>query len=41
MTSAVDGTGNELSGGIVSALLAAGFGLALWRDVRLRRFARS
>lgn len=36
---AVDGTGGDLSGGIVSALLAAGFGLALWREVHGRRYA--
>jgi hypothetical protein len=31
-----DGTGNPLSGGLVSALLAAAFGTALWRELRRR-----
>ena len=36
-----DGTGNPLSGGLVSALLAAAFVVALWRELRAQRVVRS
>jgi HAAS len=39
VTGHYDGTGNPLSGGLVSALLAAAFGTALWRELRRRRIA--
>ena len=38
-TGSGSGTGGDLSGGIVAALLACGFGLALWREFRDRRYA--
>ena len=37
LTGHYDGTGNPLSGGLVSALLAAVFALALWRELRTPR----
>lgn len=39
VTGHYDGTGNPLSGGAVSMILAAAFGTALWREVRRRRLA--
>jgi hypothetical protein len=36
-----DGTGNPLSGGIVSAFLSLAFGAALWRELRVHRLART
>ena len=39
LTGHYDGTGNPLSGGLVSILLAAGFGAALRRELRRRRLA--
>lgn len=37
VTGHYDGTGNPLSGGLVSALLGVAFGVALWRELRARR----
>ena len=39
VTGHYDGTGNPLSGGAVSTILAAAFGAALWRELRRRRLA--
>ncbi len=39
LTGHYDGTGNPLSGGLVSALLAAVFALALWRELRTPRIS--
>jgi hypothetical protein len=41
ITGHYDGTGNPLSGGLVSALLAGIFAVALWRELRVHRPARS
>jgi hypothetical protein len=41
ITGHYDGTGNPLSGGIVSACLGLAFGVALWRELRARRPAVS
>jgi hypothetical protein len=41
ITGHYDGTGNPLSGGLVAALLAAIFGVALWRELRAQRVLRS
>ena len=41
VTGHYDGTGNPLSGGVVSAVLAAAFCAALWRELRQRRLADS
>ena len=41
VTGQYDGTGNPLSGGAISMILAAAFGTALWRELRQRRLVGS